>query len=104
MKKLLIVLALVSASSHAKQVEERYVDIQFWDTTIINTLGESEYRRKACTMIIMGPSEGELTTATFSGKTCKDMPKHAMAQTKEDGLGIYSMTLNGVEVMKEIKP
>lgn len=102
MKKLLIVLAIVSANAVAD--DTKFVDMALFDTTIRNVIGESQFTNKGCTVVQYGPEEDMVYSNTFPRKRCEELKEVIMDTMKKNGVGIFSMSINGVEVMKSAKP
>lgn len=103
MNKATLVLGLLLATS--ANAADKYVDIALFDTSVVSNIGSTSMERKACTLVLYGPEEGEINSKTFSGKSCdKGLQNTMVGYATEKGIGVYSLSVNGVEVMKGIKP
>lgn len=103
MKKTIAVLGLLLVTS-ANAAEGEFVDVQMFDTTVRTTLGQSEYTSKGCTIVQYGPDEGMVIANTFPRANCESIKSNVIDVMKKNHVGVYSFMINGVEVMKGIKP
>ena len=101
MKTLILLIMLFSFTSQAEN--KKFVDIAYFDTKVITTLGESSFSGKGCTIVLYGPSEGEINSNTISGKSCRNIVQSGSDSMKEKGIGITSIMVNGVETLKRIQ-
>ncbi|QZA70426.1 hypothetical protein AH03_12 [Erwinia phage AH03] len=101
MKKILIALALVSSFANAAT---DFVDVAMFDTKIHNRLGQTEINGRGCTIVQYGPEEGYVSAHTFPNRNCESLKQELLDTMSKNKVGIYSFVINGVEVMKDIKP
>lgn len=103
MKELSLILGLIVVSSYAIADNPKFVDVAYFDTKVITELGDSSFSGKGCTIVLYGPGDGEVNSNTIQGKSCRSIVQNSSAALSERGVGITSITVNGVETLKGIK-